>query len=235
VFRPEQPIDQVMLAMALAANDLISSRLVLQQLHLGAPAEWRDNAYDGARMGMVLWCNRMMASIVHEVLNLVKEKHDLLASDPDFARALRELSDSGCADWDGIVAMATDEAEKGDRKFLELIRHNLTSHYYQPKALAAGYRRAFFEAGLEKTATYAYLSTSEYLAGTRFYFVDAAIQVAGANFHDKTREEGSSGWVEHMEGITSMLVVLVVAFLGPRLDALKAQQSSAIPADSQES
>lgn len=226
VFRPDEKVDQVILAMALAANDLINVRSTLHQLHQGEPKEWRFNGYDGARMGMVLWCNRMMASIVHEVLNLVKESEELLASDSDFARVLGEFSPNGRAHWADIVKMATGKAAKGHRKFVELVRHNISYHYHQPKVLAKGYKAAFFKGAIGPSVDYAYVSTSDSYSGVRFYFIDAAIQAAGNDFYAATRDERSDTWTEQIENVSSMLYNIVVTFMAVRREDLLASNAS---------
>jgi len=63
------------------------------------------------------------------------------------------------------------------RKYVERVRHNIASHYYQPKALMRGYT-TFFEMKATPSNESAYMSIGEKVQGNRFFFADAAAQGA---------------------------------------------------------
>ena len=58
------------------------------------------------------------------------------------------------------------------------MRHNFAAHYYQPKELLKGYRNFFFDRSPDEFNTRALVSFGDEVKGTRFYFADAAVQMA---------------------------------------------------------
>jgi len=142
------------------------------------------SAHTGEWTGIKLQIVRYSASVLHEALKLIEDKKNVVSS-LSFQRYYNKLKNYEKNLWLLILNVCgIDNSEQYDQKkietfkrLLELIRHNISFHYYgSGKSLIKGYRKHFYEktgAGTE-SAMYSYRSTDFY--GTRYYYADAAIQ-----------------------------------------------------------
>lgn len=231
VFRVEAPLDRVVLAMALALNDFISVNWSLEQLRRGKPAAPRLDGYDGARLGIVLWNNRLLAAILNEILELFKEQHDLLTTDPDVARVVAAMTPDAQVQWQQLLALSVAAPAEGERHYLYRIRANLTYHYYEPKTLAKGYHQFFFEREKTPASEHAYISVGQAFSSIRCHFADAAVlgaghSVAAAAFAESTPESGVDSIDALKLTVGSMLYAFVRAYIGLRLLRLEGKEDS---------
>jgi len=178
ILHPDSKFDRVLLGLALACNDLHDCLWVLSQTDRGRPKTPRLNGYDGGRMGLELWATRVLAGILNELLDAIKKNHGLLTSHDETPAILETMSAGSRTAWNGLLRLASAGQDDGDRAFLVDVRNNLSYHYYQPKRLAQGYKRAFIESPVGDRNRFAYVSQGATVKKTRFYFVDAAAQTA---------------------------------------------------------
>lgn len=199
---PDVPLDRVILALALICNDMIDAFSVAGRMTNGKSITDTPTPYEGARIGRSGWSTRVIASIIHEALETLKAHQALLLSDSEVQETLASMSAESAAAWNDLTALALEPGKEPRRQFLLRVRNNVSYHYADAKALAAGYRRTFFEA--EKTASnrWAYISAGETFEGLRFHFVDAAV----ASAVQAAAERASDDPTTELTGIAALTV-----------------------------
>lgn len=221
LFDPAETLDQVVLGLTLAANDLHSTMWALEVLERGRGQTERVNGYDGSRMGIALWATRMVVGVLHEALTAIEQNHGLLASHPDVLAATGELKAPGRQSWARVLALAVAPRTAPDRAFLLQARNNLSFHYYQPKKLADGYAKFFLQPeGAQddpEFRRYAYASFGTRLKHHRFYFADAAVQAAAKAMGDKILGSSNGQLQRIVDDIGLGIVVFVRGFVQARI------------------
>lgn len=229
VFRAED-IDQRVLGLALACNDLRDALWVARQCDLGrGKAQREPNGYDGDVMGRALWAVRIAAATMHETLNAIRVLKRECALDPMWARTTARMNMSEHRQWwDDALALAEEPVpDRGrrpptagprydDREYLDAVRNKLAYHYIAPRKLWEGYEGAFLTRTTENRHTdWAYMSMAEKLSQQRYFFADAAIQVAHAGLSgDPQRPYARMN--ELAEAVAKGANIFIVAFVAVR-------------------
>lgn len=175
--KPEDPLSGLMLCLALAYNDLKGISWMDRQLIKCMPDDAAAiTPESGQWNGMRIQAARYAFAIGHEILELLKrataKKH--LRSE-GYLRVLAKVDPAALPAWRELVRLATTpDAPNPLRKYLNMIR-NTAAFHYDPKILKRGYAIAFSAENQTPQAKYAYVSTGKTLAGTRWYFADAAV------------------------------------------------------------
>ncbi len=168
-----QELCDLVLALALAYNDfrdMTFARILLSEVPM--PNQGIDSIELGQWAALRIFIIRVQIGFVHELLTLVHENRDLIATS-GFARLFRSLSKEGKEAWQFIYYAAMGGGSSGDlAKLLVRIRNKISFHYDQGE-LAAGYKLAFSGDTAGKPA---FISRGNSLVGTRFYFADAAAE-----------------------------------------------------------
>tara|TARA_B100001750_G_scaffold173375_1_gene141587 strand:- start:1901 stop:2659 length:759 start_codon:yes stop_codon:yes gene_type:complete len=168
-------VDQLFLALALVFNDLKGMSWFHLQL-AQRPAEDAEaiSGYNGQRTGMLIQSIRMIAGIIHELLELLRKFEDTL-KDSEVRRVLGTVDVVARKQWRELVALANGKEGKSSElaKALMRVRH-VTFHYYNPAALAVGYEDHFLSGRADPASAAAYFSDGETMERTRFYYADAA-------------------------------------------------------------
>lgn len=164
--------------------------------------------------GRRIYALRMLAGLINEVLQLIKEHKVLIASD-GFQSCFKRMPDFARESWEALVDAALDSRRtkqvKDLQRALAAIRANLAFHYYQPRALLDG-MKAFSE-GPDGPSAYASLGRNG--ESSRFYFADAAAQ-ASMNKTLGVRGIQLEDLVEYAGHIMDALRLLVEAYLVER-------------------
>jgi len=178
---PENGDDQLaqfVLALALAFNDL-KGLLFWRENHFAIKPQNLEEVSEevGEWTGVLIQIHRLLAGYTHELLELIKTFESVAVGEP-VKKMMKKAHPSTRHHWDDLVKIATGKGTPRDKAFAKVlveIRNNASYHYYQPKALVAGFRRYFFESPLSPGNETAYGSMGSNMARSRFYFADAAM------------------------------------------------------------
>jgi hypothetical protein len=165
-------LEEFFLALALVFNDL-KTAVLLQETLPGERGDRRVCPEVGQRNGIGSHLARLAAGIVHELLRLISENRAIL-DDHRFADLLKKIPTDCQRMWAKLVDNALNPRPASS--LLCMIRNSAAFHYYQPKALAQGFRAWFFEDGRIPQNEKAYVSVGPDMDATRFYYADAAVQ-----------------------------------------------------------
>jgi hypothetical protein len=212
--------DRLMLALALAFNDLKGLLVVSWWMKPHRPKDpYTPTPYGGQWAGMALQLNRLVASVAHEVVKLLREHREVIDSD-EFQVLVKALPTD--ADprrdsrrrWEQIMALV-DEKKTGLSHALELIRHTSTFHYYQPKKLMQCYLEHFDGGpGNPPARRRGYVSLGQSMERTRFYYADGA---AEAVMGWAAEEGGVEKWNDALEEVVRALNFAIGPLLGEHL------------------
>jgi hypothetical protein len=172
---------EFILALSLVFNDLkgiVNWRdYIMSQPH---PDENTLSPELGEWIGFEMQTNRLLVAQLHELLRLIQEFEDTVEGD-EIQRIIKKAPAPTRRRWDEIVRIATGKGSKGDdifSKILVKVRNNASYHYYQPKALLAGFREFFYKSPKNLGNEMALASIGNNMEQTRFYFADAAMQAS---------------------------------------------------------
>lgn len=113
--------------------------------------------------------------------------------------------------WEDLVDFAEAGSRKSEfKKFITAIRANFTFHYYQPKGLRAGYKN-YRESGKK-----VYISRGESMAGSRFYFADAAVAGSMQILDEEKRQYTQEEYDRLAKAGNVALYDLVISFMEMR-------------------
>jgi len=169
-----QDLCNFILALALVYNDykyyFMNFIMLAESQPEGDPR--RDSQW-GEYTGMRLHAIRLHIGFVHELFRLIQNNKNLLTH-PFLKEIVRVLNKKARKSWETLVetALMKEEAPRKSNP-LFMIRNKVAFHY-DPKELRAGYNKGFFKDG--KILQYACVSEGNASWGSRFYFVDLAIQ-----------------------------------------------------------
>jgi hypothetical protein len=144
------------------------------------PRDDEVSAQAGEWRGLEIQLQRYTIALVHELLTLI-HTFQAEATGPEITGWMKDAHPEIRRRWQRLIRIAGGSDSRGDPSFSKVliqIRNNISSHYYQPKALIAGFRRHFFEAPKSRTNVVAYASVGRNMEQSRFYFADAALQSA---------------------------------------------------------
>ncbi len=178
---PKDGPDAFMLSLSLAFNDMKGVHWVIRQLNKYEAQQSTDlDASAGQCRGMLLQFHRLSMLVLHEVLTAIRtaESEGILDTD-DWSEAVNRLDAKSKRDWKDLVELAhTTASQDPVRNYICQSRNNLAAHYYQPASLSKGYRHFFVETPPSEFNEYALASLGSEVEETRFYFADAAAQMA---------------------------------------------------------
>lgn len=185
VFISQSPQDQIfygfVLALACVYNDYKNVLWGLEQLQkCGEEKNNARTAYNGQIRGYHIYLRKQAYSIGYELLVLIKENKALIESE-SFEKLRKKMSIAHRDDWDDIVLTALNKrVDNGSFVgFLRSIRNNVGFHYsYDSKGLkklTEGYKTSFWGKSGELIQRAA-ISRSNWMARSRFYFADAAVE-----------------------------------------------------------
>jgi hypothetical protein len=171
--------DAFVLALALAFNDMKGIQWLIIQLDKCTPETVQVSAENGQWHGMRIQTTRLTLLVLHELLKAIRTAQDNgICDDPCFTTTMGRLDPRYVADWRELLELANETPGDSDiRRYIEQVRHNFSAHYYQPKALAGGYRTFFLDRPVDQFNEHAFASFGRRVEATRFYFADAAVQM----------------------------------------------------------
>ena len=188
------------------------------------------DAYLGQIRGYETWTRKQLVALLHELLQLVKDKESRRVIDSDrFVTFMNRLPLSTQQRWWAVFNVAT-RAKKGTfpgelANYFERVRGNLAFHYYQPKSLLNGYKHHFRQgqdAPDDPVRQRAYASLGDRLETTRFFFADAAAQAYMQDIVDP----GARIWndtVTLVGEVNTLLFAVVREYLHMRAEELLAE------------
>jgi hypothetical protein len=169
-----QELCDLIIALALIYNDLRdthTAHMLLSEVEPTQPAS--KTAECGQFHGLLLHVMRLQAGLVDELLNVIRKRESVL-QEQTFSRVVSQLGKDAKLRWAAIVDVALGK-KTGDQtaKKLAIIRNKIAFHY-DTEEIGRGFRESFVGKGDRGRAPL--LSRGGSLAGTRFYFADAAAQ-----------------------------------------------------------
>lgn len=173
------PFEKFMLALALFYNDWKGLAWFREAVLL--PQKPRENVvstYNGQWTGLSIQIARLQLGMLHELMSLLHGERKLLG-EREVTNLIATLPKGSRDAWKTIVAIALEQpgGNSALRKALLRIRNALAFHYDQPKCLERAFQRFFFESA-KAGSDRAYYSRGETMEGTRFYYADAAANLA---------------------------------------------------------
>ncbi len=187
----DREVDGFVLMLALIFNDLKPITWFANQMLKGDRSRSGSDvdAYRGEVSGFKDWTNRHVLSLLHELMNLIKENKTLLGR-PVIDQCVAQLPSAIKPHWRTLLAVALTDERSSDPfgKYLIRVRNNVGYHYYQTKDLLGGYDNHFFKVRPAKVSEFAYASRGQTLQACRFYFADAAVQAYLMRVIDPTGE-----------------------------------------------
>ena len=170
---------EFVLALSLVFNDLKGIVYWREYIMLEPPPDKKAISPElGEWIGFDMQTHRLMVAQLHELLRLIEEFKEIVEGD-EMRRIVKKAPPSTRRRWDEIVRIATGKGGLGDDIFANIlvkVRNNASYHYYQPKALVAGFREFFYKSPKDEGNEWAYASIGNNMGQTRFYFADAAMQ-----------------------------------------------------------
>jgi hypothetical protein len=176
----QDPLASFILALALVFNDLKGLMLWRDAVLPTKPAgQFEVTPAWGQWVGLEQQSVRLVSAQLHELFELIKEFKSVLITD-EFRNLLRKCPSSVRTQWQSIVSIALSEgtARNDFAQLLAEIRNWGAYHYNQPKRLVAGFRRCFLKNPPKPATEYALASVGDTMGMTRFFFADAAMEVA---------------------------------------------------------
>lgn len=174
------PLESFMLALALFYNDWktlawVKAAILNPQKPMGAKVD----AYTGQWVGMTIHISRLQLGALHEFIKLLQEEPDVVTG-REITNLVALIPKHAREAWKAVVAVALEKrSDQGPLpKALERIRNALAFHYYQPKTLVKGFQNYFFDARPQPGNEAAMYSAGSDLEKTRFYYADAAANMA---------------------------------------------------------
>ncbi len=171
------PLVRFILVLAGAFNDMKGVIYAAARLREVAPTAQKKVSWTGQHGGMVIQTIRLLAGILHELMNVI-DKETAVVDSSEFKAIVARLPSPQRRAWTQVARIARREddaptAASPDSHLLCLIRNNLVFHY-GPKVIAKGYGEFFARPAL-KFRDKAVVSDGRNMEETRFYFADAAM------------------------------------------------------------
>jgi hypothetical protein len=154
--KEEQKVCNFVLALCVAYNDLkdlLWARVHLTDAHTDTDVEGKDRItpYNGQYAGFRIHIEKLLFSFINELLCLIREQKQVLED----------------------AALNKDTDDDFLKKHVRL--RNITYHYKDYKTYKIGFEKFFFDENKSKIKD-PFISRGANMAGTRFYFADAAVQ-----------------------------------------------------------
>jgi hypothetical protein len=184
-FRPDNELDQRVLMLASAVNDLRHAHWAGRQADLAVRKTPGLDGYDGAVAALQLWSVKLIGGTLHEMLEAIETAEKWGAQiaagivNPEHRRA-----------WEQTLTLAKTKGrvEGTDRHFLDRTRNALAYHYQGDRErLSNGYRAAFLSGEETIFNQWGWMSTGNTLGSINFFFVDAALGKALAALSEPER------------------------------------------------
>ena len=158
------------LSLALFFNDfkdiVLGYQLVLRQFPKDTDRASKDL---GHADGMSEHLYRLLMGIIHELLELIDDDRRLL-DHPYLLRVVKKLHPDAKKAWRTLTSVEVGPKSKDPVARLVHFARNKVAFHYDAKAIANGFR------SFVGTSRPPYFSHAPSMAGTRFYFADAAAQ-----------------------------------------------------------
>jgi hypothetical protein len=217
--------DTFIIALALCFNDLKGLLWYHDRLDAGRdPSEVGATPYNGQRSAMMLQAQRLLSGILFELLGLIKKAgiDDRLLDDPEFVAALASIPSYARRDWKELVGVArTWDTKDPYWKYLLRVRNDGAFHYSaNPRILAEGYHRHFFESPPNERNISAFMSLGDSMEETRFYFADAAAEGFEVGLR-KTTGGSFEQTIAHVKRANRALRSLIEAYVMARTERAK--------------
>jgi hypothetical protein len=192
IIDPNHPnrFDEFFLVLGTIYNDLkdLIFFLICIEENFRKPLPGETNAHAGEYSGVTRHVDKLVCATIYEFFNFLKEYSDVI-SDVKFLLILKNLDGDRKREWSILINIAQgrkiDTTKFG--RILQMVRDNISSHYYQSgKVLAKSYIDYFFKDKKEDFNQYAYFSLGGKMATTRFYYSDAALESYYKNIMSNT-------------------------------------------------
>lgn len=172
--------DSFVLLLAVVYNDLRELQWVAEHLTITKPVEVVVSRGMGDWQGATVWTKRYAAAVLNELMVAVKHAHKAgILGQSMFIRTAQALDDQERVAWNNIVdvAMGRPGTASALRAFFDRVRNRAAFHFDRGQ-LWEGYQAHFHRRKKDAFNEQAYMSVGRTLGATRFYFADAAAQLA---------------------------------------------------------
>lgn len=190
----EHSVEKSMLGLALAFNDLKGVSL-MGTVAQAVPTQAGVTAANGEIGGLRLQMTRHFAGLIHEIFELLRQRREDFESEP-IKRAVSKLPSSAQKIWAELLTVANSEGTANVPAWLTRglphIRNSIAFHYYDPRDLAAGFQKWFFDNPKGPLNEQAFYCDGQNLQSTRFFFADAAAQGALLRIAERHAADGAS-------------------------------------------
>ena len=212
--RAEQAVCDFVLMLALVFNDFKDLLWALTQLEANKPDLTQITTQRGQYGGMQFHITKLLHALIFDLSELIQKNEDAI-NHPLFKKTLDAMRGQTKARWNDVVRIARGQVTNDERalsKVSELVRHNISAHYYQPRFLSAGYRKHF---GLKLDPAYqnGFISRGDSLRTSRFYFADAGVSGCFATLTEGQLDDLRKTMADFADAINKALYDLVQNFI----------------------
>lgn len=215
-------VEHLFLGLALIFNDL-KDVFWLEAVFGDYEVSKTINPVTGQYNGMRQRSIRIGASILHELLELLKE-YRTECKNHEFEEALDRVGPESKEAWQMLLELTDshqqprkNQANSKDhyelRKGLKKVRDCSTYHYYQPYRLAKAFRSYFMNRDASDNSRPAYFSDGRNAEESRFYFADAATEELVREETDTTGLDFLNSVSHTLTEVNKIIKPLVIAFI----------------------
>jgi len=162
--------------------------------------------------GIGIHLGKIMASVVHELLELLRTNAKVLES-PAFQRLKKTLPKALKPAWDDLVNSSNARPAQEIRKMLLLMARNKVAFHYDREDIGRSYRELFLEG---QSPVPPLVSRGVSARSTRFYFADAIAERSIFRVNEEAANDFFSGNDPILKKINLCLYHLVTSFLMQR-------------------
>jgi hypothetical protein len=171
-------LDGFIVGLAVAYNDLKGVHWMNYMLENHQPTDAKEISPEAGQWnGMRVGASRWLMALSHEILHAVARASELnTLKRPEVLQALRIMARPHQEQWKRLVriAIGKERALGPLREYLSGVRNTGAFHFSYTANFLRGYRAHFVEDAKSPHNERAYVSIGDSVAGTRFFFADAA-------------------------------------------------------------
>lgn len=175
--KEDQEVCNFVLSLAIIYNDLKNLIWVHHHLTKARPrAEEILTRYLGEFSGFHLYAHRLIISLFHELLVLIKNKQKSI-NHKLFQRCVEQIPKTARDSWQDLVSFANGKnSENFSGNVYKAIRDKVTFHYSDTDGMNLGFRLRFTDKINPISDKTPIVSLGSSTQASRFYFADALIQ-----------------------------------------------------------
>jgi hypothetical protein len=230
ILNGSDPVDRLVLVLALAFNDLKAVMWMKYQTDKCLSTPWTVSATNGQAFGFGIFVSRYLLGLMHELLLVVEKAHRKgHLKDKRFTDALALVPATYRRDWEALVSIATANVGNDPVRRYLLLARNQTAFHFDSAQLGKGYDDHFngkLPDAPPESYAHAYVSLGATMEETRYYFADAAAAAVYTSVLDKNDLKLFKEADQHTKRLNTALRYVVAKYLLVKQQLHNAQPKS---------